>query len=95
MNPAKVDRSRLNRLEDLPNVGKATAGDLRLIGIHAPGDLAGKNPVELYEALCQATGMRQDPCVLDVFMSVVSFMDGGPARSWWTFTGERKRLSGR
>ncbi len=92
MNPAKVDRSRLAHLEDLPNFGKAMAGDLRLIGIHVPGDLAGRNPLDLYDALCSATDTRQDPCVLDVLLSVVRFMDGGPARSWWMFSAERKRF---
>lgn len=92
MNPAKVDRTRLTRLEDLPNIGKAMAGDFRLIGISSPDDLVGRNAFDLYEALCSATDARQDPCVLDVFMSVVSFMEGGPALSWWAFTGERKQL---
>ncbi|MEW5769493.1 MAG: helix-hairpin-helix domain-containing protein [Pseudomonadota bacterium] len=92
MNPAKVDRSRLTRLEDLPNIGPAMARDLRLLGIQRPADLAGRDPVELYQALCHATGRRQDPCVLDVFMSVTRFMAGGPALPWWGFTAERKRL---
>jgi hypothetical protein len=35
--------------------------------------------------------VRQDPCVLDVFMSIVHFMDGGEALPWWSFTEERKR----
>jgi hypothetical protein len=29
--------------------------------------------------------------VIDVFLSVVRFMDGGAAQPWWTFTEERKR----
>lgn len=92
MNPAKVDRTRLTYLEDLPNIGKAMAGDFRLLGIRTPDDLVGRDAFDLYEALCNATNSRQDPCVLDVFMSVVSFMNGGPALSWWAFTRERKRL---
>lgn len=92
MNPSKVDRARLARLEDLPNIGKALAEDLRRIGIHAPEDLKGQDPLELYEYLSGVTGRRQDPCVLDVFMSVTSFMDGGPALTWWSFTPARKGL---
>ncbi len=92
MNPGKVDRTRLSRLEDLPNIGKAMAGDLHRIGIRAPDDLIGRDPLELYRALCNATGRRQDPCVLDVFLSVTRFMAGGPALPWWSFTRERKRL---
>ena len=33
MNPDKVQRSKLNTLTDLPNVGKAVAEDLALLGI--------------------------------------------------------------
>jgi hypothetical protein len=91
MNPSKVDRARLERLEDLPNIGRAMAADLRRIGIHRPADLAGRDPFELYEDLGRATGRRQDPCVLDVFMSVTHFMDGGDALPWWTFTAARRR----
>jgi len=92
MNPAKVRRDRLFSLTDLPNIGPAMADDLRLLGIAEPSQLAGASPRELYRRLGELTGTRQDPCVLDVFMSVVSFMDGGEARPWWSFTAERKRL---
>lgn len=94
MHPAKVQRSRLNRLTDLPNVGPATAEDLKLIGIHTPRQLVGKNPVALYEDLCVKTGVRHDPCVLDVFMSITRFMDGEAPRAWWDYTPERKRMQG-
>lgn len=95
MNPSKVDRARLVRLTDLPNIGVAMADDLRLLGYHSPAALRGVSPFELYRRLSEATGQRQDPCVLDTFMSVTSFLDGGPARPWWEFTAERKRLTGR
>ncbi len=65
---------------------------LRLIGISLPGQLVGKDPYTLYEKLCRQTGHRQDPCVLDVFISVTRFMDGETARPWWDYTEERKRL---
>ena len=81
----------VTRLEDIPNVGKAIAADLRLIGVNEPNDLPGKDPYVLYEQVCAATGMRQDPCLLDVFISAVRFSEGGPAVPWWTFTPERKR----
>ena len=94
MHPAKVVRARVKQLTDLPNVGAATARDLVLIGIVAPGDLAGKDPLQLYRALCRKTGTRQDPCVLDVFMSLTRFMAGDPAQPWWACTEERKRRYG-
>ena len=77
-------------LEDLPNIGPALAGDLRLLGIETPAQLVGRNPLVMYRDLCAATGTRQDPCVLDVFMALTDFAGGGEARPWWTDTSERK-----
>jgi hypothetical protein len=82
MNPQKVQRDKVFKLEDLPNIGKAMARDLRGIGIREPGQLVGNNAFKMYEALCDRTCVRQDPCVLDVFMSIVHFMDGGEALPW-------------
>ncbi|MDD5105662.1 MAG: helix-hairpin-helix domain-containing protein [Desulfuromonadaceae bacterium] len=55
MNPAKVDRNRLTRLEDLPNVGPAMAKDLLLLGIHTPADLIAQDPLMLYSRLGEIT----------------------------------------
>jgi len=77
-------------LTDIPNIGPAIADDLRIIGIEAPSQLAGRDPYALYDELCRATGVRHDPCVLDTFMAAVAFMDGGPRLPWWAFTRERK-----
>ena len=82
---------RDGRLEDIPNVGKAIAADLRRLGIGAPGDLAERDPYEMYATLGRISGRRQDPCVLDVFIAAVRFMQGAPARKWWAYTAERKR----
>ena len=90
MNPAKVRRDRLLALTDLPNIGPAMARDLRLLGFEHPAQLAGQNPQVLYERLCALTGVRQDPCVLDVFVSVTRFIDGEEPRPWWHYTPERK-----
>jgi hypothetical protein len=94
MNPQKVQRDRLCKLEDLPNIGPAMAGDLRLIGIHAPEQLCDQDAYEMYVSLCEKTGQRQDPCVIDVFLSVVHFMRGGEAKPWWAFTAVRKKEMG-
>ncbi len=91
MHPAKVDRARLRNLTDLPNIGKAGAADLRLLGIQEPSQLAGRCPFAMHAQLCEMTGVRHDPCVIDVFMSITHFVDGGEPRHWWSFTEERKR----
>ncbi len=92
MNPNKVDRHQLIKLTDLPNIGKAGAEDLRLIGIHDARELVGRSPYEMYEALCEKTRTRHDPCVLDVFISVTRFMAGEEPRPWWAYTEERKQV---
>ena len=78
------------RFEDLPNVGPATAADLRLLGLVHPADLEGQDPLALYRRLEALTGTRQDPCVLDTFMAACDFMSGAPAKPWWAYTGSRK-----
>ena len=90
MNPSKVDRSRVRCLTDLPNVGKETAKDLRLLGYTKPEDIAGGCPFDMYDRLCGITGLRHDPCVIDVFVSVTEFLEGKPPRPWWDFTNSRK-----
>jgi len=88
--PNTNDR-KLERLEDIPNVGKAIAADLRLLGFQQPGDLKGQDPYDLYDRINVATGQRQDPCLLDTFIAAVRYVEGGPKLPWWAFTAERKQ----
>jgi hypothetical protein len=91
-----MNREQYTRLEEIPNIGPSLAEDLRLVGISHPQDLIGRDPYEMYEELCQKTGARHDPCVIDAFISAVRFMEGEPERPWWAYTSERKhRLAGR
>ena len=86
------DQRAVTTLEQIPNVGPSIAGDLRLIGVRTPRALVGRDPYRLYLSLCKATRERQDPCVLDVFISAVRFMEGAPVKPWWHYTAERKRM---
>jgi len=85
------ERETISRLDALPNIGEAMAYDLQLIGIDHPRKLIGKDPFELHEKLCTISGKSHDPCVIDVFMSVIHFMEGGDPLPWWSFTEERKK----
>lgn len=78
-------------LEEIPNIGKSIAGDLRAIGIFDPRQLIGRDPYDLYALSNEKAGVRQDPCLIDCFISAVRFMEGAPARPWWNYTAERKR----
>ena len=87
-----VRRDEITELEQIPNVGPAIAADLRLIGVACPGDLLGRDPYAMHDELCRVTGSRHDPCVIDVFISAVRFMAGEPAKPWWKYPAERKRV---
>ena len=84
-------RKDIKRFRDIPNVGQAIEKDLIALGIKEPAELIGKDPYQMYKELCSVTHKRQDPCVIDVFLSAVRFMQGGPAKKWWEFTEERKK----
>lgn len=85
-------RTNVASLTDIPNVGKQTAGDFHRLGITDPQQLVGKDGLKLYKALCKRDGARHDPCVIDVFMAAVDYMEGAPKRDWWWYTPRRKKL---
>ena len=72
-----------------PNIGPAMAGDLRLLGIHAPEQLREQDAYEMYVSLCKKTGSTAS-----VSSSFIYFMSGGEPRPWWAFTEERKKALG-
>jgi Pathogenicity locus len=78
-------------LESIPNIGKSIANDLRGLGIHQPLQLCGLDPYKLYQDIAIVTGVRHDPCLCDVFIAAIKFMEGGPPLPWWYYTAERKR----
>ena len=88
-------REALRRLQTLPGIGPGMAADLLLLGYESPHDLVGANPVRMVERLEEATGTRQDPCVLDVFrcaVYVAGSEEPDPELSkWWTWSRLRKR----
>ncbi|MWA06853.1 mitomycin resistance protein [Actinomadura sp. LD22] len=79
-------------LTGLVNVGRAVARYFERIGVTRVEQLAGRDPVELYEEMSAAYGQRLDPCLLDTVMSAVDQAEGRPAHPWWHYTPERKRL---
>ena len=81
-------------LQQIPNIGKAIEKSLNLIGINSPQQLINKDPYKMYYELCDTKNEKVDPCVLDVFISAVRYMQGGPPKKWWEFTEERKSKLG-
>ena len=79
-------------LEDIPNIGKSIAGDLRGIGINNPQQLLEYEPLALYLQLGSAMGKRHDPCVLYTLMAAKHFVQTGEAVKWWKFTEAGRAL---
>ena len=90
-----MSRNKVKKFQDIPNIGKAIEKDFILLGIKEPIELIGRDPYQMYSDLCNVTCKRHDPCVIDVFISAVRYMEGGPAKKWWEFTNERKKQMGK
>lgn len=86
---------QVKRLEDIPNIGKSIAADLRGIGIDEPQQLLQHEPLDLYLQLSGPMGKRHDPCVLYTFMAARHFMQSGEKLAWWKFTEQEKKLLAR
>lgn len=80
-----------HELFTLKNVGKATFTDLEILGIASIAQLAQANPDELFNRLQILTGLRQDPCVWDVFAAIIHEAKTGEKTSWWEWTKVRKK----
>ena len=84
------NRTDIDTLNQIPNIGPATIKYLNMLGINKPLELIGQNPYSMFEELCKITGKQYDPCLADVFISAVKFMEGAPPKKWWEYTKERK-----
>lgn len=81
-----------SRLEDLPNIGRSLASDLRALGIQTPQDLALSDPKTVFAKLIPVMGHRHDPCVFYTLLAVKHFFQSQEALPWWKFTAEGKTI---
>lgn len=88
---ARPRRTPPETLADLSNVGPATLADFRALGIRTLAQLARQDGFRLYARLCRVTGVRHDPCCIDVFLSAIDQARGNPPQPWWAFTAFRKQ----
>ncbi|MBM3785496.1 MAG: mitomycin resistance protein [Acidobacteria bacterium] len=69
--------------------------DFDLLGVQSVADLARRNPDSLFRKLCDLTGTRQDPCVLDTLRCAVAQARDPqlPAEqcNWWFWSRLRKQ----
>ncbi|MGJ5817554.1 helix-hairpin-helix domain-containing protein [Paludibaculum fermentans] len=84
----------LRKLKDLDGIGPKMLKDLELLGIANIDQLKKQSGRKMYDRLCEFTGQRQDPCVLDVFVCAVAQAKDPnlPAeqRNWWYWSRVRK-----
>jgi hypothetical protein len=78
------------KLSDLRNIGPAAMGDFAVLGIETVAQLATCKAGDLFLNLQSLTGVRQDPCVYDVFAAAIHQAQTGEAKNWWAFTSARK-----
>ncbi|MGA7595117.1 MAG: helix-hairpin-helix domain-containing protein [Gallionella sp.] len=81
-----------SKLEDIPNIGKSIASDLRALGILTPQQLATRDPLETYLALSGPMGQRHDPCVLYTLIAAQHYLHSGESVAWWKFTEQGKKM---
>ena len=87
-----LDKNISDKLEDIPNIGKSIASDLRSLGIQSPLQLAERDPLQTYLALSNEMGHRHDPCVLYTLLAAQHFLLTGEPIQWWKFTAQGKKI---
>ena len=85
---------QISRLEDLPNIGRSIANDLKAIGIKSSVELRKKAPLAVFNDLKETMGRRHDPCVFYTLLSVKHFFDTSESLPWWRFTTQGKKTLG-
>ena len=84
----------MRRLVDLSGVGPAMLDDFDVLGVKSVEQLARCDADQLYQQLCDRTGKRQDPCVLDVFNCAIAQARNPDLpreqRNWWYWSRLRK-----
>ncbi len=90
-------RQESRRLGELISVGPAMLRDFELLGVRSVGQLARRDPEELYRRLGRVARQHQDICVLDTFRAAVAQARNPrlPAErcQWWWWS--RKRMQKR
>ena len=91
--------SGARRLRDLRGVGLSIEADPQQLGVRTVSELARRDGDSLYEALCDLTKTRQDPCVLDTFRCAVAQARNPKLPleqcNWWWWSRQRKSAAGR
>ena len=84
-----IQKNILKELQQIPGVGKSIAMDLYELGIYSINDLAGKDPEQLYQALCTLKNTHIDRCMLYVFRCAIYYASttthNPELLKWWNW----------
>lgn len=84
----------LAELKQIPGVGKSIAEDFWNIGLRSIEDLQGRDPEDLYAAICAFQGCHVDRCMLYVLRCAVYYASETDPDSellkWWNWKDRKK-----
>jgi hypothetical protein len=82
------------QLKDLRGIGRAMLKDFELLAVTSVRQLKTQSAERLYERMCEISGVRQDPCVLDTYRCAIEQARDPalPAEQcdWWYWSRVRK-----
>jgi Pathogenicity locus len=85
------------RLKDLRGIGERMLEDFQKLGIRSVPELKSRDAQELYNRMCELTGTRQDPCVLDTYRCAIEQARNPDLpreqMDWWYWSRVRKAES--
>ena len=82
------------QLKDLRGIGRKMLEDFELLGVGSVAQLKSEDAQKLYDRMCELTGTRQDPCVLDTYRCAIEQARNPnlpeEQRDWWYWSRVRK-----
>jgi len=82
------------QLQDLRGIGKKMLEDFDMLGVRSVKQLKSCDADELYVRMCEISGARQDPCVLDTYRCAIEQARNPnlpeEQKDWWYWSRVRK-----
>src|SRR5579862_5204293 len=82
------------KLSDLRGIGRKMLEDFARLGISIVRQLRAQDANDLYARMCEISGTRQDPCVLDTYRCAIEQARNPrlpeEQRDWWYWSRLRK-----
>jgi hypothetical protein len=82
------------KLSDLRGIGRKMLKDFERLGISTVRQLCAQDAGQMYARMCDITGARQDPCVVDTYRCAIEQARNPrlpeEQRDWWYWSRVRK-----